>query len=99
MRYEDMLADPKSSFAGLARHLQLHATEARLALAVNRSSFDQLRDQEERGGFAERPNQADRFFREGRVGQWRDVLSAQQVERVVAAHREQMARFGYWPLD
>lgn len=98
MRYEDMLADPLSSFTALAQHLRLDATPAQLALAVERSSFENLQGEEERAGFVERPQQAERFFREGRVGQWREVLTQQQIERVVAAHREQMARFGYWPL-
>ena len=98
MRYEDMLTDSLASFAALARHLRLDATPAQIALAVDRSSFEALQDEEERLGFKERPQQAERFFREGRVGQWRDVLSRQQIEHVVAAHREQMARFGYWPL-
>jgi len=98
MRYEDMLADPLASFGGLARHLQLDATPAQIALAIKHSSFDNLQDEEERVGFRERPQQAERFFREGRAGQWREVLTPQQVERVVATHSEQMERFGYWPL-
>jgi len=99
MRYEDMLADPLAAFTGLARHLQLAASPEQLALAVDRSSFERLQDEETREGFTEKPERAGRFFREGRAGQWRDVLSRRQVDRVVAAHREQMARFGYWPLD
>ncbi len=95
MRYEDMLADPQASFAGLARHLQLDATARQIALAIEHSSFDKLQEEEARSGFNERPEQAERFFREGRGGQWRDVLTPQQVEKVVGAHREQMARFGY----
>jgi Sulfotransferase domain len=98
MRYEDMLANPQASFGGLARHLQLDVTPDQLALAIERSSFDSLQDEEERAGFEEKPERAERFFREGRGGQWREVLTPQQVERVVATHREQMARFGYWPL-
>jgi hypothetical protein len=37
------------------------------------------------------------FFREGRIGQWREVLTQPQIDLIVADHREQMARFGYWP--
>lgn len=97
MRYEDMLAEPDKSFTGLARHLQLDAMREEIALAIERSSFDKLQDEEGRADFAERPQQAERFFREGRAGQWREVLTPQQVERIAATHREQMARFGYWP--
>ncbi len=97
MRYEDMLADPQASFTALTRHLQLDATPDQISLAVSRSSFENLQDEEERSGFAERPKEAQRFFREGRIGQWREVLTQPQIDRIVADHREQMARFGYWP--
>jgi hypothetical protein len=35
------------------------------------------------------------FFREGRVGAWRESLSAAQVARVIEAHRPLMCHFGY----
>jgi hypothetical protein len=37
------------------------------------------------------------FFREGKAGQWKKVLTKEQVAAIVSAHREQMARFGYVP--
>ncbi|HZT25524.1 MAG TPA: sulfotransferase domain-containing protein [Pseudolabrys sp.] len=97
MRYEDMLADPQKTFGALARHLLFDPTPQQLDEAIRRSSFDELRQQEEKEGFRERPPQAERFFREGRAGQWKDVLTAEQVERIVNDHKEQMARFGYLP--
>jgi hypothetical protein len=97
MRYEDMLANPLASFSALTRHLQLDAAPDQIAQAVTRSSFENLQDEEERSGFSERPQEAKRFFREGRLGQWREVLTQPQIDRIVADHREQMARFGYWP--
>jgi len=97
MRYEDMLADPERTFGGLARHLLLAPTSAQLADAIDRSSFDRLRTQEEADGFRERPGEAERFFREGRAGQWKEILTPRQVARVVKDHGEQMARFGYLP--
>ncbi len=97
MRYEDMLSDPQKAFGGLARHLLLDATPSQLDLAIERSSFAKLRDQEEKTGFMEKSYKAERFFREGRAGQWKEVLSSAQVRRLVADHGEQMARFGYLP--
>ena len=51
-----------------------------------------------KAGFRERPEDAERFFREGRAGQWKEVLTLAQVQRIVDAHGEQMQRFGYLPL-
>lgn len=99
MRYEDMLADPLKIFGGLARHLLLDASPEQLAEAVERSSFDQLKEQEKKEGFREKPKQAERFFREGKAGQWKEALAADQVERIVRDHGAQMQRFGYLGAD
>jgi hypothetical protein len=98
MRYEDMLAAPQETFGRLAKHLLLNATPAQLALAIERSSFAKLRSQEEKDGFKEKSRKAERFFREGRAGQWKEVLSQQQIERIIRDHGTQMSRFGYLPL-
>jgi hypothetical protein len=97
MRYEDMLSDSQKIFGGLARHLLLDATPSQIDLAIERSSFAKLRDQEEKTGFGEKSDKAARFFREGRSGQWKENLTPTQVDRIVKDHREQMARFGYLP--
>ena len=98
MRYEDMLAAPQATFDALARHLLMRPTAAQLADAIDRSSFDKLRAQEDVDGFRERPRHAGRFFREGRAGQWKDILTARQIDQIVRDHGEQMARFGYLPV-
>lgn len=97
MRYEDMLGEPQKTFGALAHHLLFKPSDSELADAIKRSSFEQLKEQEEKDGFRERPEKAERFFREGRSGQWKDVLTPAQVKRIVDVHGEQMARFGYLP--
>ncbi len=98
MRYEDMLAEPTKVFAALARHLLIDFTPRQLESAIERSSFAKLQSQERENGFRERPPTADaNFFREGRAGQWRDVLTPAQIDRIIRDHGEQMQRFGYLP--
>src|SRR5665213_1174309 len=82
MRYEDMLSDSQKAFGGLARHLLFNPSTDELGDAVKRSSFEQLREQEERDGFRERPERAQRFFRKGRAGQWKEILTPKQIERI-----------------
>ena len=48
-------------------------------------------------GFPEKPPHVERFFREGRAGQWQATLSDGQVERIVLDHGTRMGRFGYLP--
>ncbi len=97
MRYEDMLANPWKSFSGLVKFLGLAAPRPRIEKAMRLSSFRVLKEQEQRGGFRERPARMEAFFREGKAGQWRKILTPAQVSAIVTAHREQMTRFGYVP--
>lgn len=98
VRYEDMLKSATKAFSGVVKFLGLNPPRARLEKAIELSSFKALRQQEDREGFKEKSPFADKFFREGRSGQWREMLSPAQVERVVETHKTQMGRFGYWPL-
>ncbi len=97
LRYEDLLADPVAAFAGVAEHMRIGATPEEIAEAVAASSFERAAREEEAGGFAERPEGTERFFRVGKAGQWREGLTPAQVEMIVEAHGEQMERFGYLP--
>ncbi len=53
MRYEDMRSDPEKTFGALAEFLLLKSDRARLVQAIEASSFDKLRDMEEKAGFYE----------------------------------------------
>ena len=97
VRYEDMQIEPFETFAGVARFLGLDPPRERLERAVEMSSFKVLQEQERRHGFREKSAVAERFFRAGAMGQWKAALTQDQVARMVATHRAQMARFGYVP--
>ncbi|MDO8290802.1 MAG: sulfotransferase domain-containing protein [Parvibaculum sp.] len=100
LRYEDMLAQPQAVFGATARFLGLNPSQERLERAIRFSSFKVLKEQEEKSGFKERPKNAKAaFFREGRAEQWREVLSPDQVRRIISDHRVQMERFNYVPAD
>jgi hypothetical protein len=73
----------------------MRPTPDQMDQAIARSSFERLRAQEDANGFREKPDRAERFFRQGKAGEWRTALSRRQVRRIVEAHGEQMRRFGY----
>jgi len=98
LRYEDMLHNPIKAFGGLTQFLGLNPPRKRLERAIERASFKTLRRQEDEQGFKEKSPFAQKFFREGRAGQWRELLTPAQIDKVILAHKEQMQRFGYWPL-
>jgi sulfotransferase family protein len=98
LRYEDMLNNPIKTFGGLSQFLGLNPPRKRLERAIERASFKTLRRQEDEQGFKEKSPFAQKFFRDGRAGQWRELLTPAQIDKVASAHKEQMQRFGYWPL-
>ncbi|MDB6164008.1 MAG: sulfotransferase protein, partial [Xanthomonadaceae bacterium] len=65
--------------------------------ALKHASFPVLAGMERQYGFVEASGKGDRFFRKGRMNQWREQLSRDQIARVTNDHREQMARFKYLP--
>ncbi len=96
VRYEDMHAAPTPTFTGVAHHLRQKPTPEQIAEAIALSTFKELRDAEiAAGDFRERSERADRFFREGRAGEWRDKLTSEQVKRIEDKHHDMMAKFGY----
>lgn len=95
VRYEDMLSNPTETFGKMVEHLRQSATQEQLLEAIELSSFDVLRKQEEDYDFRERSPKADRFFSTGKAGTWREKLTESQVQRIVDAHGETMSQFGY----
>ncbi|HVY21506.1 MAG TPA: sulfotransferase domain-containing protein [Bauldia sp.] len=95
VRYEDMLDQPTEIFGRIAAHLKQEPTEDQLAEAIELSSFDKLKQLEDKGEFRERSARAERFFVSGKAGSWRDKLTEEQAERVLRAHSAVMSQFGY----
>jgi hypothetical protein len=97
LRYEDLLEKPEKGFGKVARLVGLGADRARIERAVRHASFGSLAGMEKKDGFVEVPIKGERFFRAGRSNQWREKLTREQVQRVIATHGEQMKRWRYVP--
>jgi hypothetical protein len=97
VRYEDLLDRPVETFGAIAGHVMMPQDPALLRHAIELVSFRRLQSDEIAHGFSERHPKAKLFFREGRAGQWREVLSERQIQRIVDAHGPVMQRFGYLP--
>lgn len=99
MRYEDMIRQPERTFGKLMKYLHLPKNEARLKRAVDNASFKVLATQERQQGFVEKSKKADRFFRKGGFGGWREELSDKTVADLIEAHRPVMEKFDYLTRD
>ena len=95
VRYEDLKADPIKYFTEMVHFCGLDEDPARIEKAVNFSQFETVKKQEDEHGFGERMPGAKSFFRKGQVGSWREEMSEDLAQKLVAAHGPLMRRFGY----
>ena len=99
LRYEDMLENPKDAFSRVVSFLRLPPSPQRLDKALRFSSFKELSKQAMKAGVRERSQNSQSFFRGGRRDQWRELLTQDQIARIVERQGEQMRRFGYIPEE
>jgi len=95
LRYEDMVGAPQGSFSRVVDFLKLPKDRERLKRAIRQSSFRVLAEQERKKGFVERSRNADRFFRKGGVGGFRQDLNPEQVAMLIERHRPMLTELGY----
>ncbi len=95
IRYEDMHRRPMETFAAVAAFVGKGDDPERIARAVRFSDFGEMKRQEREHGFCEREAGTRTFFREGRIGGWRERLTEAQAMRIIRDHGDVMRRFGY----
>jgi hypothetical protein len=95
LRYEDMLSSPVETFSKAVSFIGIPHTELQVQQALDAASFERLKKQEDEKGFAEKNARSPSFFRKGVAGDWRNVLTAEQVKSITGAHEGVMRRFGY----
>lgn len=99
VRYEDMLQKPVETFEGIIRFLELEIDEIRLKKAICNSDFKQLQQMEQETGFKEKTQLSKSFFWKGKIGNYRDYLSEEQISRIVEYNYDTMKEFDYINKD
>lgn len=97
VRYEDLREDTAATLTGIVSFLGGQFTQTDIQRAVMHSRLEALQSQEAAKGFRESLPGQKRFFRSGRVGEWRDVMTASQVRTIEDHFAPVMARWGYCP--
>jgi aryl sulfotransferase len=96
LRYEDLLTQPEEHFGRLAGFLDLPTDPELIDQAAANTRFEKLRAKEDaEGGFHERPEGCERFFRSGRSGEGQEQLSAEQLSQLEDTFSGTLKRFGY----
>jgi len=81
LRYEDMHSRPLETFQRAVRFLGVQASDSDIQSAMEASRFDRLQGIERERGFLEAAKNR-RFFRSGRTGEGRQLLSEQDQRRL-----------------
>jgi hypothetical protein len=96
LRYEDMVNIPAKAFGAVVRYLGDAPNTARLEKAIAFSRFEIAAAQEAGAGYqANAPQAGSAFFRSGKAGTWRDVLTEAQRRRIETDHGDVMRKLGY----
>jgi hypothetical protein len=94
IKYEKLITKTKQTFKLILEALDIRYDEQRFDFALNQSSFSNLQQQEKSQSFSERRG-PENFFRVGKMNQWKEVLTKDQIDRIEKDHREMMQHYGY----
>ena len=95
VKYEDMVEKPEALFRKVVEFLGWELDEDKLKRAIANTEFETLKKQEKTKGFKEQSTAGVNFFRQGKVGKWKDQLSDKQEKRISDAFTETMEKLGY----
>lgn len=95
IRYEDMLSNTFNIFKDIIQKIGLTFTDEEIKIAINATSFEKLKKQEEEKGFREKNPNSPKFFNNGTSGTWKSKLTNTQIERIITEHGAVMRELGY----
>ena len=95
VQYEDLIAGAGACFREILDFLELPFDKTRFEKALCLTEFDTLKAAEEKHGYGGAGSKQAKFFRRGKAGEWKRVLSREQVDQIQTTHGKLMTRWGY----
>ena len=103
IKYEDLTLNPNTEFKKIADYianiLNLKFSKEQIKKSINESSFENLKNLEEKNGFIESVNNLENkkknFFNLGPKNNWENILNEKYVDRIVASFSNEMKELGY----
>ncbi len=98
VRYEDMIKKPENTFLKILKYLNLFLSfnidESKIKKAIQDTSFQNLREMENKAGFKELGS-GDKFFRKGIIGDWEQTLNPQMIRNIETNFQKEMRELDY----
>jgi len=95
VRYEDMVLNTFETFKSIVKFLKLNFDDKQIKKAIEFSTFEILKSQEEKNGFSEKSMKTKQFFRKGKINEWKEILKPSQIKKIINSHSKLMKYFGY----
>ncbi|MBR9831803.1 sulfotransferase domain-containing protein [bacterium] len=95
IRYEDMLENEWITFSSISKYLGFSFTKGEINEAIIKSKIGLLQKQEAKTRFKEGSIVNQNFFRKGISGEWKSILTPEQIERIVSRHGLVMEELNY----
>jgi len=93
LRFEDLKADVPGRVAEIADFLSIDADGGKIAAALDKASLERLRESERSRVGELDANRS--VYRGGKVGQWRDMLNGELLDRFLAVSQKALVAAGY----
>ena len=98
IKYEDLIKNTHASFLKILEYLNgKNGTEINLKKmerALNQTTFENLKKKEELHGFNEKSTNG-KFFRKGKVGEWKKYLKKELVQKIETSFKNEMKELNY----
>ena len=98
IKYEDMIDNTRSTFLKVLTYLKkiikTEIDQNKMDIAIEETSFKNLKSLEINEGFKTNPSN-NPFFRKGIIGDWREKLNKEQIEKIESSFKAEMIELGY----
>ena len=89
-----ILKDVLAALGDKVKIIKIDVDHTKMHKAIEETSFKNLKSLEINEGFKTNPSKNE-FFRKGVVGDWREKLNKEQVEKIEKAFEAEMIELGY----
>jgi hypothetical protein len=95
VKYEDLKNNPVETFTKIVDVIGWKYTSEQIIAAIDAVEFDKLKKLEENNGFKEKPTHTKNFFRQGKIGGWRNEITTEQANLLINRHFYTLLQLGY----
>jgi hypothetical protein len=95
LRYEDMLADTVGCLRRALEFVEIDVADAVIAKAVERASFNAMKNLENTKGFNLDMLKTVEFVRQGKQGSWKETFGPEDLEQFNKFHGGCVPELGY----